>query len=354
MKTAALFLALCFATIAGPAAAVDAGVVTIVEGQARVLRGAVWYRLVPGANVQDGDIVEAVDRAEVQLELTAGATLNLVGPGALYAAVIPARSDKNATPMEFSLDRGWLKLAVPNAASALRIRMPTALLTVSEGTVVMRQDGKFFEFFVESGSASIADAARAGRDGASQEAKAGEYWSRDGDKPIVTERRAPAKFVASMPRHLIDRLASLSSRFKGQKPQLAIDRDISLAEADPWLAGPYRRTFTKRFAGRLADPAFRKGVEANPAAYPEWERVLYPDRFPTTPGVANTVPPLIAAPQPAAPGGAPQASPSAKGAAAPPTAPPGSAPAAPPKPGPRTGIAPSYHLFPFDATRTST
>ena len=94
MKTAALFLALCFATIAGPAAAVDAGVVTIVEGQARVLRGAVWYRLVPGANVQDGDIVEAVDKAEVQVELTAGATLNLVGPGALYAAVIPTRSDK--------------------------------------------------------------------------------------------------------------------------------------------------------------------------------------------------------------------------------------------------------------------
>ena len=134
--------------------------------------------------------------------------------------------------------------------------------------------------FVESGSARIVETSRTGRDGLAHDAKSGEYWSRDGDKPMVSERRAPVKFVASMPRHLIERLASLSAKFKGKKTPLPVDREITLAEADPWLAGPYRRTFARRFAGRLADPTFRKAVEANVAAYPEWDRILHPEKYP--------------------------------------------------------------------------
>ncbi len=33
----------------------DAGVVTILDGSARILRGVTWYKLVEGARVQDGD-----------------------------------------------------------------------------------------------------------------------------------------------------------------------------------------------------------------------------------------------------------------------------------------------------------
>ena len=118
-------------------------------------------------------------------------------------------------------------------------------------------------------------------------------------------------------------------------PPLAVDREITLAEADPWLAGPYRRAFARRLGGRLADPAFRKAVEANIAAYPDFDRVLHPEKYP-----ASTTPPATGV-APAAPGAA--NAPAAAIAPAPVPAPATKAPTTPPppsppaKPGARTG-----------------
>jgi FecR protein len=317
-----------------PAFAADVGVVTIAEGSARVLRGTVWYMLAPGAPFQEGDVIDAGDRTQVQVELASGGTVNVVGPAALFAASIPIRNGKQDAPMEFALDKGWLKVVSP-AGAGMRIRTPSATVTVADATIVMRQDGKVFELFVESGSARIADTTRTGREGTVHDAKSGEYWSRDADKPFVTERRAPAKFVSAMPRHLIDRLASLAAKFKGKRTTLSVDREISLAEADPWLTGPYRRAFARRLAGRLADPTFRKAVEANSAAYPDFDRILHPEKYPpaeagapgasAVPGAStaaptppqagaasNRPPPMSAASQAqAVPGRAPAPSPSA-------------------------------------------
>src|SRR5882724_10557973 len=176
MKIAVWLLGACLAMTALPAAAVDAGIVTIVEGAARVLRGTVWYKLLPGAVFQDGDIIDAGERTQVQVELTTGGALNLVGPGSLYAAAIPVRGEKLEGAMEFALDRGWLKL-VATAPGGTRLRVPTALLSFNEATIVARQEARILEVFVESGSARIIETNRTGRDGAAHDAKAGEYWS---------------------------------------------------------------------------------------------------------------------------------------------------------------------------------
>jgi hypothetical protein len=302
MRIYCFSLAVGLVLAASPARAADAGIITIADGSARVLRGTVWYGLVAGAPLQDGDVVEAGERTTVQLELAAGGTLNLVGPGALYAASAAGTSGKE--PIEFALERGWLKYAATAPGAGARLRTPSAVVALGDAIVVVHQEARLFELFVESGSARVSEAGRAGRDGPAHDAKAGEYWSRDGDKPFASERRAPVKFVASMPRHLIDRLATLAAKFKGRKVPLAVDREIALAEADPWLAGPYRRAFARRLGGRLADPTFRKAVEANIAAYPDFDRVLHPEKYSagaataTPPPVAN--PPSVVAPPPAA------------------------------------------------------
>jgi hypothetical protein len=351
MKIAVWLLGACLAMTALPTAAADAGIVTIVEGAARVLRGTVWYKLLPGAVFQDGDIIDAGERTQVQVELTTGGALNLVGPGSLYAAAIPVRGEKLEGAMEFALDRGWLKV-VATAPSGTRLRVPTAMLSFNEATIVARQESRILEVFVESGSARIVETNRTGRDGIAHDAKAGEYWSRDGDKPMVSERRAPVKFVASMPRHLIERLASLTAKFKGKKTPLAVDREITLAEADPWLTGPYRRTFTRRLAGRLADPAFRKAVEANAAAYPEWDRVLHPEKYPAgvaAPGSPPVAPPPVAGVPPSTT----KAAPPVTGAAPPKGAP--AAPATPPATVPkRSGLNQRLAGTLLGANRTST
>jgi hypothetical protein len=58
--------------------------------------------------------------------------------------------------------------------------------------------------------------------------------------------------------------------------QLVADRPINYVEAEPWLAGPYRRVFLKRFQPRLGDPEFRGLVVAKLQAYPEWQAALGP------------------------------------------------------------------------------
>ncbi len=71
-----------------------------------------------------------------------------------------------------------------------------------------------------------------------------------------------------------------------RSPPPAPGAEVTLAEAQPWLDGPYRKAFLRRFAPRLRDPAFRAGVEARLAAYPEWDRTLHPERY----SVDNAVP----------------------------------------------------------------
>ena len=57
----ALLTMVAIALPALPARATDSGIYTIVDGDVRVLRGATWFRLVPGARLLEGDVVEVGD-----------------------------------------------------------------------------------------------------------------------------------------------------------------------------------------------------------------------------------------------------------------------------------------------------
>jgi hypothetical protein len=96
-----------------------------------------------------------------------------------------------------------------------------------------------------------------------------------------------------MPREFRDRLPTLAAHFPKDVALTPVG-DVTLPEAEPWLAGANRKLFLKRFGARLADPAFRSAVIARAAAFPEWDRVLRPERYrPRDPDAAN--PPAAAA-----------------------------------------------------------
>ena len=95
---------------------------------------------------------------------------------------------------------------------------------------------------------------------------------------FTTAGSAPKAFVGAMPRHFVDPLPALAARTKA-KPTLVADRDITYAEAEPWLAGRDRVVFEKRFAGRLRDPAFRKAAEPDLARHPAWDRIVHPEKY---------------------------------------------------------------------------
>jgi len=57
------------------------------------------------------------------------------------------------------------------------------------------------------------------------------------------------------------------------------EREVTYAEAEPWLAGRDRPVFERRFASRLRDPAFRNAMLPNIARYPAWDRLLNPEKY---------------------------------------------------------------------------
>jgi hypothetical protein len=253
--------------------AAEAGVVTVLDGSARLLRGATWYKLDEGARVQDGDVIEAAERAQVQLEGSAGDVLNAVGPASLFVAGAAPREGKQPAAAEFYLPQGWLKLAAKPPGAPLRLRTPLGLLEGGTMIAVARAAANTLEVFVESGTARVSES---GRSGEAIEVRGGDFIGRSTDRPFAVTGAAPQAFVAALPRHLMSSLPARAERFRTTRVELAIDHPISYAEAEPWLAGPYRRVFIKRLQPRLADPAFRAAVLASAQSYPEWSAVLAP------------------------------------------------------------------------------
>jgi hypothetical protein len=279
MKPVCLCALVWLTAVSLPVAAADAGagVYTIVEGDARVLRGAAWSKLAAGARAHEGDLLDLGERAQVQVEMPRAGVINIVGPASVYAAALPAADGKASGAAEWALARGWSK----SVASAPGVRIRTALATVdvADGIVVLQGDAANVRLFVESGTARVGVPVARGKEAPPRDAHAGEFWARSGDKPFVVDARVPQAFVTSMPRHYQDALPRFAARFAGPAPALTAGPAIAYADAEPWLAGPYRRAFVKRLTPRLSDPAFRGDVEARIGSYPEWDRMLHPEKY---------------------------------------------------------------------------
>ncbi|HXR55321.1 MAG TPA: hypothetical protein VN858_00895 [Casimicrobiaceae bacterium] len=270
---AAVVLLLALWSTAACAAERGIGIFTIVDGDARVLRKTTWYRLEAGAHAEPGDVLDVSEHAQVQIELPRGTAISAPGPALAYLP--EARADAKTSP-PFMLMRGWIKAANAAKAPPLRLDLPTSALRVDDGIVVVHCDAMHTEFFVESGRASLLTPAPRGKEQA-RDAAEGEYWHRTGDRAFETDDRPSQAFIAAMPRALRDRLPALASHFEGTPPALPAGREITFVEAEPWLSGPARRTFARRFAARLSDPAFRSAAAAHNV--PEWDRTLHPERY---------------------------------------------------------------------------
>ena len=266
----------CFFLASALCYGADVGVVTILDGNVRLLRGVSWYKLVEGARVQDGDVIDAADRAQIQIELAAGPSVNFAGPAQVLAVSAGSREGKQPAPAEMYLTRGWLKLAVKAPGVALRVRSPAGTIVASDAVTVMHAEAEVLEAFVERGSAKLIEPGKGGTDGTAYEVKGGDFAIRANDRPFATAGAAPQKFVAAMPRHFRDPLPARAAQYQVTRVQLVADRPISYAEAEPWLTGPYRRIFLKRLQPRLGDPEFRGPAMAKLQAYPEWQAALAP------------------------------------------------------------------------------
>jgi hypothetical protein len=151
-------------------------------------------------------------------------------------------------------------------------------VTIAAGALVARIEDARLDAFVEQGGARFATLTASGAEEVVRDAKADEFWSKSASGAFVPSTRPPKAFVDGLPRHFLDPLPGFAAKYKN-RPQLASERDVSYAEARPWLAGRDRAVFERRFASRLSDPAFRRAVEPDVARYPSWDRRLHPEKY---------------------------------------------------------------------------
>ena len=267
-------LAILVVLVAWPVHAAELGVATLVQGGSRVLRGSTWYKVVPGARLEDGDILEVTGEAQIHMEFGPSTVVGLSGPGTIYLEPLPSKGRAEAAggPL-LDLRGGWLKVATMKPG--IRLRAPAAEVSVIDGVVVARTEGSALHLFVESGTARLTESSAEAK---VRDAKSGEYWSKIPGATLAMASRPPKAFVDAMPRSYFDALPHLLDKFKA-KPTLVAEGEISYAEAEPWLAGPQRAVFERRFMSRLRDRTFRNAVAPHVARYPSWDRRLNPQKF---------------------------------------------------------------------------
>lgn len=250
-------------------AAQEIGTFTLVEGSPRVIRGATVLRASEGVRFQNGDILEISAPGFAQAEFTGG---SIVAIGPSTRVLIHSAAGKGA---DLVLMNGWLKGENPGNAGGYHFASALLSATAKAGTVILHAAPANVELYVESGAATVSEAG-----GHPIAAKAGQFFTRRGPK-LAVAFRPDDPFLEAMPKPFRDTLPSRESHFAGKKPiEPKHDHDVTYAEVEPWLKmGAWRRSFEERFQPRLKDAEFRRAVESHIAEYPEWDRILHPEKY---------------------------------------------------------------------------
>jgi len=264
-----------FALIAWPlvaAAADPVATVTLLEGAAGLVRGVTRYALAEGVRVQSGDIIEVGDKGLAEIEFPDGAAIAL-GAGTRMLAVTMPRG--KAAAGDYYVMHGALKVAGVNKSARLRFSTPIFTLQPAEGVSVMIVRGEEGSVFIESGGARLAAAPE------TLSLKSGEFFTRKaGQKGAVAPRPSQA-FIAAMPKAFLDPLPSRMARYQERQVQPKRVDDVSYAEVEAWLKAPLpiRRPLVPRFQSRASNPAFRSALIANLKFHPEWDPILFPEKY---------------------------------------------------------------------------
>ena len=264
----ATVLALC-ACVAG--AASRAPLVTMLDGDATLLRDGARYALAEGVRLQAGDL------------LATGPNTRLLrveypnGPGFAFGAdsramLLPNLGDDGMHAGVYLLS-GWVKLAAPSAVPGA-IRSAVADADTAGGTLILSVQGGAAQAFAESGPSHVQPRTP---DVPAQALKSGEMLTLSiGGKPLLA-RGASQSFVQAMPRPFMDSLPARAAAFAADVPPKRLG-DMSYADAQPWIdaEAPLRQVFATRWRRLAAEPEFRAGLVAGLKSHPEWTPILNP------------------------------------------------------------------------------
>lgn len=258
------------------AAAADTTVtVTLLEGPTTLIRGVTRYALAEGVRLQSGDILEVGDKGLAEMEFSDGVALALGPKTRVLAVSVP---HGKPAPGDFYVTQGALKFSGVKQGARLRVLTPLFTLQPVEGTVVLALGSKEGSVFVEGGEARLAG--RGTRGSAPVRLKSGDFYTGDESKGGVAGRPSPA-FIDALPKVFLDPLPSRMARYKDRQVQPRPLEAVKYAEVETWLKAPpeIRRRMPARFKPRAADPAFRAALVENLKFHPEWDPILFPEKY---------------------------------------------------------------------------
>ena len=273
-------------------------ILSILDGKAQLLRGAERLELAQGVRLARQDIIETgAEGRLVRIEFDDGLAISL-GPGSRLL-LEPAFIGERGRAARLYLLQGWIKLNLPAPAAGAKpattgpapLATPAFDLLSATGSVVaLLAEGKA-QAFVEAGTLALQERDVGRPVGSPQTLRSGEFFSRVGSaKSGLTPRPAP-DFVQALPRSFLDTLPSRAGLFKDREVAPKAQGEFSYADVRHWLAAEptLRRAGMPRWRPLTRNPAFRDALVANMGAHPEWDRVLFPEKY--LPKPAATTPP---------------------------------------------------------------
>lgn len=248
---------------------------TLLEGPAALVIGAQAFDAQEGLRLAAGTLIETgANTGLLRLEGPDGSLIDL-GPGS-RALLQPAR--RGAAGPGLYLLSGWVKLQSGPKGSHGGLLSPLLELEPAEGAVVLQAGAGQLVLFCEAGAAKLIE--RGGAKGR-HKLSAGASYQRQGTKGGELLPRPDPSWMRTVPRAFRDPIPPRASRFSGPAPTPAAQPAPRYENLAAWLQAeaPVRREFPRRFATLARDPAFRAEVAKNLGAHPEWEPVLFPERF---------------------------------------------------------------------------
>jgi hypothetical protein len=111
--------------------------------------------------------------------------------------------------------------------------------------------------------------------------KTGDFYRRKAGSRGSTSPTPAQAFLGEMPRPFRDSLPLRAERFRDRPAQPREATEFGYADVETWLkAEPsIRRPLMQRWRVKARESAFRQSLIANLSAHPEWDPILFPEKY---------------------------------------------------------------------------
>lgn len=251
--------------------------VTALEGNAVVIQGALCKPTVEGERIGAGAILETDSETKfLRLSLSDGITIDL-GPSSSVMLWPPGLQGKGLPPPLLYVLKGWVKLSTTNRTTRALLS-PGAELRALDGVAVFELQLPQTRLFIESGHAWLVER-RNSHEGRTIPLKSEDFYWQAVPGTGSIQPRIDADMLAGLPLAFRDSLPRTSPVFVMRSAPPAKATKPSYALLEPWLDAPdstLRAQLARRFAEFARNADFRRRLQQDLPAHPEWRPILFP------------------------------------------------------------------------------